>query len=118
MRPADLAHLRELLSTPGEIPDPSRCKLLELVSVALDHSSVHERKAERDALIRQWVESLGPGSMKARARRLAVESKRLHQGRKSDYEWISRAHRIYPLPTTARQFENILRQRSRPFQTC
>ena len=108
MRTADLAHLRDLLSTPGEIPDPSRCKLLELVSVALDQTSVHERKAERDAIIRQWVESLGPGSMKARARRLAVESKKLHQGRKSDYEWISRAHRIHRLPLTERMFERIL----------
>ena len=108
MRTADLAHLRDLLSTPGEIPDPSRCKLLELVSVAMDQTSVQERKAERDSIIRAEVESLEPGSIKARARRLAVESKRLHQGCKSDYEWISKAHRIYRLPTSARRFEQIL----------
>lgn len=108
MRPADLAHLRELLSTPGEIPDPSRCKLLELVSVALDQTSVHERKAERDMLIRQGSESLGFSSAKACARLLAEESRRLRSGRRSKYTWITRADRIYPLPVSSRRFEQIL----------
>lgn len=73
-------------------------------------AACRDLRAERDAIIRQGVESLGLDSKKAHARRLAVESKKLHQGRKSEYEWIRRAHRVYPLPTTARQFENILKQ--------
>jgi hypothetical protein len=65
--------------------------------------------AERDAIIRDGAESLGFTSIKARARLIASESQRLRSGRRSEYLWIIRADRIYPLPETERMFEIILR---------
>jgi hypothetical protein len=66
-------------------------------------------RAERDAIIRDGAESLGFTSIKARARLIASESQRLRSGRRSEYLWIIRADRIYPLPETERMFEIILR---------
>ena len=79
----------------------------------IDHAmqlSNRDRKAERDAIIREGAGSLGLRSVKACARLMAAESKRLQTRRRSTYPFISEAHRIFPLPTSARQFENILRQ--------
>ena len=79
----------------------------------LDHSlglASRDLRAERDAIIRGGVAELpGFSSVKARARLLAEESKKLHSGRRSEYLWIIRADRIYPLPTSPRMFEIILR---------
>lgn len=109
MNAQELDHLQTLLSSPGPIPEPSRVKLLDLVESARSQLSQDERKAERDAIIRQGAESLGLPSIKARARLLAEQSKRLHRGRRSAYPWITHADRIEPLPETERMFENILR---------
>ena len=108
MKAEELEHLQTLLSSPGPIPEPSRVKLLSLIDIARSNVAANERKAERDQIIRDGAESLGLPSIKARARLLAEQSKRLHRGRRSAYPWITRADLIEPLPETERMFENIL----------
>jgi hypothetical protein len=108
MNAQELEHLHALLSSSGPIPEPSRVKLLGMVEIARSNVAANERKAERDQIIRDGAESLGLPSIKARARLLAEQSKRLHRGGRSAYPWITRADRIDPLPESPRRFEQIL----------
>lgn len=110
-----LAYAVDLLESPAPLPDSTRQWLRDALQSILNGADpahalgleVRAARQERDDIIRQNAGSLA-WSTSGRARILAEQARRLHRGRRSEYQWLVRADRICRLPESIRMYHNIL----------
>ena len=110
-----LSYCIDLLEADAPLPAPTRTWLRDCLQSILSGTDpvaalgleVRAARAERDELIRQNAASLA-WSNSGRAKILSEQAKRLHRGRRTEYQWLVRADRICRLPESIRQYHHIL----------
>ena len=113
-----LRHIATMLESGSDLPPASHQWLLDAIN-AIIYSDVPPDQAlgllgrrareERDEIIKANAGTLSVWSTSGKARLLATEAQRLHQGRRTTIPWLARADRIHRLPETPRQYHNILK---------